>query len=294
MADTEDYGWCGAVKETILHVLHDHNFAAAVWMLQGNITMDHSFFEMEMEDWLLLNLKGQLWMGVNGEEATIKFACTTWLIWKQRNGFVFQQNSGQSTDVVKAIESLKTHIWEGPCSSKVQVSVADRELKWQVPELGWIKINTDGVIAKDEVWSAAGNLLRDLHGRWIVGYERYVSGSTLNSKLLAILHGLEITRQCNYEKVIVESDCLVALDIVKDNSDRSSSNTIIQIIKQLAIHFSKVEFKFVRRNGNSVADYHARTCGNANFDLNIIDTPSDSVKKLLLDDHIVNFDLIEF
>lgn len=66
MEDAEDCSRCGAVKESILHVLRDYHFAATVWMLQG-ITVDHSFFELEMNDWLLLFLKGQSWMGVIGE-----------------------------------------------------------------------------------------------------------------------------------------------------------------------------------------------------------------------------------
>lgn len=178
MTDTKGCSRCGAVQDSVIHVLRDCKLAAAVWMLHGNVTVDHSFFVMELEDWLLVNLKRQSWMGSSGEEATIKFAVICWLLWKQRNEFVFQQKSGQPSDIVKAAKCMTTHIWEANCRHTPHVPVGIDAIKWQPPKLGWIKINADGAAARDEDWSAVGGTLRDFNGRWIVGYQM-----ALNSKL---------------------------------------------------------------------------------------------------------------
>lgn len=49
-------------------------------------------------------------------------------------------------------------------------------------------------------------------------------------------------------------------------------------------HFGAVEFQFIRREGNLVADYLAKTCDASNVDIRIIDIPSVHVNKLLFDE----------
>lgn len=44
MTDNEGCSRCETVQESISHVLHNCKLAAAVWMLQGNIIVDHRFF----------------------------------------------------------------------------------------------------------------------------------------------------------------------------------------------------------------------------------------------------------
>lgn len=148
------------------------------------------------------------------------------------------------------------------------------------------------LLAKDEEWSVVGGTLQYSNGRWIIGHQRYVErGMSLNSELWAILHGMEIARQREYENVVVESDCLVAIEMIKDSSDGALSNTIVQKIKEVARQFSMVEFHFVRREGNLVANYLARTYDTADVDIHIIVTPSVFVNKLLLDDYTVIHDV---
>lgn len=63
--------------------------------------------------------------------------------------------------------------------------------KWHCLDLGWVKVNTDGAANADETSSIATGVFRDSHGEWILGFQRLLGkGSTLNSKLWAIFHGL--------------------------------------------------------------------------------------------------------
>lgn len=90
---TDDAGSvrCGPVQETIVHVLRDCKFTAKVWLQQINGAAAPYFFELELEDWLLANLKGQNRMGSEGEETGINFFVIGCFQWKQRNEALFQQ-----------------------------------------------------------------------------------------------------------------------------------------------------------------------------------------------------------
>lgn len=101
-----------------------------------------------------------------------------------------------------------------------------RELvKWRPPNIGWIKVNSDGASSKNGDWSAIGGVLRDATGNWIEGYQRYVGrGSTLNAELWTILQGLQVAKARGYVKVVVESDCFVTLKMINDCLTRTIMN----------------------------------------------------------------------
>lgn len=103
--------------------------------------------------------------------------------------------------------------------------------KWISSNRGWIKINADGATSKDTTWAAAVGVLRDSNGRWITGFQRHVgSGTTLSSELWAILHGLQIAKLRGYLKIEIESDCLMALDLIQACLDGAQANTIVKEI----------------------------------------------------------------
>lgn len=62
------------------------------------------------------------------------------------------------------------------------------------------------------------------------------------------------------------------------------SETIVRKIVEMLRRFEASKIQFIRRDGNLVADYLAKSCASHIVDIQIIDSPSMSVKKLLLDD----------
>lgn len=42
------------------------------------------------------------------------------------------------------------------------------------PPTGWVKLNADGAVAATNAWAAAGRILRDESGNWLLGYNRYM------------------------------------------------------------------------------------------------------------------------
>lgn len=131
--------------------------------------------------------------------------------------------------------------------------------------------------------------MRDSNGWWIVGYQRYVGkGSALNAELWAILHEIDIAKQRGYKNVVVESNCLVAVEMLKDSSNGTLVNTIIRRIKEVANHFGVLEIQFIRCEGNLVVDYLAKSSDTSESIIRITETPNSYVNKLLFDEIVSN------
>ncbi|MBA0736256.1 hypothetical protein Gogos_009822, partial [Gossypium gossypioides] len=82
---------------------------------------------------------------------------------------------------------------------------------------GWIKINTDGAANTNGSLSVVGGVLRDSVGNWIEEFQRFIGrGSAVDAELWAILHGLEMAQSRGYDKVILETDCMTAVEKIKE------------------------------------------------------------------------------
>lgn len=106
----------------------------------------------------------------------------------------------------------------------------------------------------------------------------------MNAELWAILHGVQLARCKGFDKVVFESDCLVAVGMIKDCLAGITSTTIVRRIQRVFGQFEAIKIQFVRRECNSIADYLAKTCDSLGVDFKIIDLPSAHVRKLLAED----------
>lgn len=158
-------------------------------------------------------------------------------------------------------------------------------MAWFPPEHGWIKVNTDGATGKAEVWNAAGGVLRDSNGSWIAGFQKFMGcGTALNSELWAILLGLQVAQVRGFARVILESDCKVAVDLILESLEGAPSTTIVRRIKETTRNFERVKFQFISREGNRLADWLAKTGANDTTNLQIMEVPSLCIKSLLIKD----------
>ncbi|MBA0638637.1 hypothetical protein Godav_025346, partial [Gossypium davidsonii] len=77
-----------------------------------------------------------------------------------------------------------------------------------------------------------------------------------------------------YRKVIVESDCMEAMECLTDRSGDCYSMTLVRKITTVKKCFQMVKFQFIRREGNMVANWIAKTCSRGDSELAIIDFPT--------------------
>ncbi|MBA0847427.1 hypothetical protein Goshw_017847, partial [Gossypium schwendimanii] len=122
--------------------------------------------------------------------------------------------------------------------------------------LGRVKINTDGASNRDDNRSAAAGVIRDSHGNWVV---------------------------------LIESDCLIAIELTKKSDVNLSSSTLIRKFNEVTRCIQMFNFQYVPRKGNMATDSLAKTCTSDDVELRIIDFPNFHVRKLLLEDKIGTF-----
>lgn len=109
--------------------------------------------------------------------------------------------------------------------------VTGREGFWEPPVVGWIKINFYGVASREEDWAAAAGVLRNAEGEWVAGYQRFVGkGSALSAELWVLLLRLQLAHSQGHSKVVVESDCAVALQMIRACAKGESRVALVQEI----------------------------------------------------------------
>ncbi|MBA0749026.1 hypothetical protein Gogos_002992 [Gossypium gossypioides] len=115
-------------------------------------------------------------------------------------------------------------------------------------------IPQDGSFRPEDAFTTTGGLLRDQNREWIIGFNRYLGNCTvLDSKLWGILDSLKLALDEGFENVLIQSNSLVAINMIKDgiygNSNSASVRRIHTILKLLNVwslqHISKEDNKLV-------------------------------------------------
>lgn len=54
-----------------------------------------------------------------------------------------------------------------------------RSMDSSLMDRSWMYLNTDGSVSQDEGFAAAGGLVCDQNGRWIIGFNRFLGNCTV-------------------------------------------------------------------------------------------------------------------
>lgn len=120
--------------------------------------------------------------------------------------FIFQQYEEQEDGVFRAANCMAKNVWDCYCRRKAGSSSSVKSVPRQPLEPGWVKCNADGAAGLQEEWAAAGGVLRDSKGYWIVKFQQYVGGGlALVTELWGMLPCLQVTRLKGISEVIIES-----------------------------------------------------------------------------------------
>ena len=100
-----------------------------------------------------------------------------------------------------------------------------RQIKWEKPDMGWVKLNTDGAADVAAGSAGGGGLIRDDQGNWIIGFTRKISKAySFLAETWALHDGLLLCNQLNLNVVMVELDAKALVDALKNPS---YANTIV-------------------------------------------------------------------
>lgn len=129
---------------------------------------------------------------------------------------------------------------------------------WTKPELGWIKLNTDGSVDKRN--ASLGGLLRDFKGKPICAYVSKTSTNDIFlAELWAIWRGLVLALSLRIKVLWVESDSMSAVKTInKEQQYGPKVDNCLKRIWKLLIKFDKYKISHSWRESNKAADNLSR------------------------------------
>lgn len=138
-----------------------------------------------------------------------------------------------------------------------------RLIKWNFPNAGPIKLNTDGSCLGCPGYASFGGLARNDQGRWIEGFcGRIEMASVLKAKLTGIRYTLKLCRDKGWTNVDIETDSVVAEELVNGVGDLCNhpEKIIIEDCREMMAD-SSFTLRHIYKEMNRCADTLARFGG---------------------------------
>lgn len=181
------------------------------------------------------------------------FGMFAWCVRNDRNNWVFNKMcKGPERLLVEAVGYLED--FDAVHGADGVLVIPPSPVK-VAPLAGWLKIKCDASLVEDSVGMGIGCCVRNAGGNLIraSSIHKNISVSVLVAELLAIGEGVVLAIDAGAQKIIVESDCKSAIDLILSpaiclNEFGTVLGNILDFSKQTDIIFS-----FVPRNCNKVA-----------------------------------------
>lgn len=249
---------CNSQEESIEHLFRECPIAIQFWRKLGIPKSKKATFRASFSEWIRANCLGY-------EEHTLNipwkfiFPQAIWLLWKQRNAGIFRKERPNQNLHEVCVQRAAEYYTLSMTPSRV--CKKQTLVRWDPPPEGFYKLNTDGSILQNPGKAGAGDLIRDYHGRWILGFGRPLGvANSLMAEGWALQDGLRLARWMGIQNLYVELDAKVLYDLIWSNS--SSNMHLFQIIlecRQLASEFRECRTNQVYREANGAADFLAKT-----------------------------------
>ena len=164
--------------------------------------------------------------------------------------------------------------------------MAIKQVRWEKPSMGWVKLNTDGFANASSGAAGGGGLIRDDRGNWIVGYSRKIGKTnSFLAKTWALRDGLLLCNQLNLNADMVELNAKALVDALKNPS---YANTIVSSLfddcRRLATQIPHLSIKHIYCEANRCADHLANlgSCQSLDF-ISYFCPPVDLVPLVMAD-----------
>lgn len=242
---------------------------------------------MGFDEWFDENvkMKGEL----NGYKWSETFAMILWWLWKWRNNFIFQGKDKQISNRIEWIRNQQREITEafketGPVQG-IHNRYINKMIKWQVPEEGWVAINTDA--SYDTSGRGGGGLVaRNADGEWIIGgsFKLYAS-NVIDAECQAILESLKWAEDKKLKKVIIYSDAEKAIQWIKGGCiPRGPLGRTIRECRCILNNRNDTEIMHVYRELNEIANHLARMASKGDKRWQEWASPPKEVQRLVHED----------
>lgn len=154
----------------------DCTVAAKVWEKVIPPNYLSYLFNLDLLEWVITNINNDY--GGNVAHTGL-FAVLCWLLWKNRNKYIFQQVSSRPNKIVRIAKCFVSNIRELamiPGSLRVNHDV---KITWHLSGSRWVKINVYGSSNVNGHCLMVGGMVRDSVGKWLEGFKKYIGGVLL-------------------------------------------------------------------------------------------------------------------
>ena len=133
---------CSGPNETLIHLLRDCPNSIAFWNAFRYPNVGNQFYTAPLVDWIIANCSVSSTHDHNIPWQTI-FSFGIWNLWLRRNQFVFNPGASFCDPIGNTISFASEFYYLIGNYSKVKMRTPI-SVKWNLPPLGWFKLNTDG------------------------------------------------------------------------------------------------------------------------------------------------------
>ncbi|PKA52225.1 Putative ribonuclease H protein [Apostasia shenzhenica] len=212
----------------------------------------------------------------------ILFTC--WSLWKARNNKRFRDIKQECSQIIASIGHLVLlQHWAFPykawqlkgnsyflnlihSNKSVCKLQPDIKVAWKKPDLGYVKLNFDGVLTDDK--AAGGGIIRDSDGNFIYAYHCiFDCDNAIIAEILAAIFGINKCKDKGYNCLHLDLTSTNIASWIRDDNDIGWD--FLPYIHQLKnlIHDMQVKTTYIVNDINQVAHFLSRiNYTDVNFD----------------------------
>ncbi|KAL8094911.1 hypothetical protein AgCh_036428 [Apium graveolens] len=219
-------------------------------------------------------IRGQIWEFASWFERCFlkeamdnraRMATLCWSIWRFRNDVVWNKKISSSerivadtTDYLSQWKMAQNRFYTVPLQPSVHGDGAE---KWVKPQQHTVKITVDAAIFEEIPATGMGLIARDHTGGLLWAKTKLVQELMHPSmaEAVAIKEALSWLKNLGWESVIIESDCLVAIQSIRSSIKmRSRFGRVIEECRKMVEDSNNTKLYFIKRSANRSAHELAR------------------------------------
>ncbi|XP_074348990.1 uncharacterized protein LOC141688433 [Apium graveolens] len=192
-------------------------------------------------------------------------ATLCWAVWNARNDKVWKQRKARINAVVSSATQYLKQWKEAQSRSSILLSqpflVGDGVSLWVKPQEETIKVSVDAAVFSEFSAFGIGLVARDSSGSLVQAKAKLFQGASTPAlaEVIDIKEALSWMKEEQWNKVVVESDCLVAVQAIRSQVPmRSPFGKVVEDCKKLFKESQTISLFFVRQSANEAAHYIAR------------------------------------
>jgi ribonuclease HI len=245
---------CGDPEESIYHVVNSCTVARRFWEKVTKLT-GLKIPNLHPSTWAT----DVLFSEICSADIAALYLCGAWALWTGRNGRRHGRKVWEPGSMARYIATLLEELETMSMPTRNPKPV--RHTKWQKPERGWFKVNTDAAFNSGSCTGSAGVIVRNHQGLVQAAAARWFDdiADALNAEAVAAKEGLELAMEIGCDRVVLEVDSKLLQSYLQTGTgERTAIGGLCFDITELGRSFREFKIVWVSREANSVADHCAQ------------------------------------